>query len=98
MYKQNDEQTLIQTKVTLSELETKSLHLCQITTWHATQVCTSKNLLRTQIFIDCGLFLALQIILTIFFSDIVNISCTLSIYIVRVIALSKEFYVMQFQF
>jgi len=41
MYKQNDEQTLIQTNVTLGELETKSLHLCKITTWHATPVCTS---------------------------------------------------------
>ena len=29
MYKQNDEQTLIYTKVTLGEHETKSLHLCQ---------------------------------------------------------------------
>jgi len=29
MYKQNDEQTLIHTQVTLGEYETKSLHLCQ---------------------------------------------------------------------
>jgi len=36
MYKQNDEQTLIHTKVTLCKHETKSLHLCQITTWHTT--------------------------------------------------------------
>jgi len=44
MYKQNDEQTLIDlhTKVTLGEHEAKSLHLCQITTWHTTQVYTSK--------------------------------------------------------
>jgi len=42
MYKQNDEQTLIHTKVTLDEHETKSLHLCQITTWHTTQFYTSK--------------------------------------------------------
>jgi len=42
MYKQNDEQTLIHTKVTLGEHETKSLHLCQITTWHTTQFYTSK--------------------------------------------------------
>jgi len=42
MYKQNNEQTLIHTKVTLGEQETKSLHLCQITIWHTTQVYTSK--------------------------------------------------------
>jgi len=42
MYKQTDEQTLIHTKVTLVEHETKSLHLCQITTWHTTQVYMSK--------------------------------------------------------
>ena len=55
MYKQNDEQTLIHTKVTLGEQamlpegfpfhqfnETKSLHLCQITTCHTPQVYTSK--------------------------------------------------------
>ena len=42
MYKQNDEQTLIHTKVTLDEHETKSLHLCQITTWPTTHVYTSK--------------------------------------------------------
>jgi len=41
MNKQNDEQTLIHTKVTLGEHETKLLHLCQITTWHTTQVYTS---------------------------------------------------------
>jgi len=41
-------------------------------------------------------FLALHIILTIFLSVVVKISSTLSIYyIVRVIALSKVFYVMQ---
>jgi len=43
MYKQNDEETLIHTKVTLGEHETKSLHLCQITTWHTAQVYTSKH-------------------------------------------------------
>jgi len=32
MYKQNDKQALIHTKVTLGEHETKSLQLCQITT------------------------------------------------------------------
>jgi len=36
MYKQNDEQTLKHTKVTLGEHDTKLLHLCQITTWHTT--------------------------------------------------------------
>ena len=40
MYKQNDEQTLIHTKFTLGEHETKALHLFQITT--LTQVYTSK--------------------------------------------------------
>ena len=69
MYKQNDEQTLsIQTNLTLGELETKSLHLCQIKTCYTS--LHIQNLLRTQIFIDCGLFLALQLILTIFFSVI----------------------------
>jgi len=64
MYKQNDEQTLMNTKVTPSEHEPKSLHLCQLTSWHTTQ----------------GLFvLALHLILTIIFSVIVNISCNLSI-------------------
>jgi len=42
MYKQNDEQTLKHTKVTLCEHEAKSLHICQITTWHTTQVYSSK--------------------------------------------------------
>jgi len=36
---------LIHTKVTLGEHETKSLHLCQITTWYTTQVYTS-NIFR----------------------------------------------------
>ena len=40
MYKQNDEQTLIHTKVTIGEHETQSLHLCQIATRHTTQVYT----------------------------------------------------------
>ena len=53
---------------TLGELETKSLHLCHIKTCYTS--LHSQNLLRTQIFIDCGLFLALQLILTIFFSVI----------------------------
>ena len=69
MYKQNDEQTLsIQTNLTLGELETKSRtafmsnkNLACYTSLH------SQNLLRTQIFIDCGL---LHLILTIFFSVI----------------------------
>jgi len=56
MYKQNDEQTLIHTKVTLGEHGTKSLHLCQIITWHTTQVYTCKIYLEPKIFIDCGLF------------------------------------------
>jgi len=43
MYKQTDEQTPIHTKVTLEhEHETQSLQLYQITTWHTTQVYTSK--------------------------------------------------------
>jgi len=40
MCKQNDEQTLIHTKVTLGEHETKSLFLCQITIRHTKQVNT----------------------------------------------------------
>jgi len=43
MYKQNDEQMLKHTKVTLGEHDTKLLHLCQITTWHTTQVYISKT-------------------------------------------------------
>jgi len=42
------------------------------------------NLLRTKIFIDCGLLLALHLILTFFFSVIVNM---IALNIVRVIAL-----------
>jgi len=41
-YKENDEQTLIHTKVTLGEHDTTSMHLCLITTWHTTQVYTFK--------------------------------------------------------
>jgi len=33
---------VLYTKVTLGEHETESLHLCQITTCHTTQVYTSK--------------------------------------------------------
>jgi len=40
--KQNDEQTPIHTKVILGKHESKSLHLCQITTWDTTQVYTTK--------------------------------------------------------
>ena len=42
MYTRNDKQTLIHTKVTLGEQETQSLHLCQITIWHTTQVYSSE--------------------------------------------------------
>jgi len=45
MCKQNDEQMIILTKVTLGEHETKSLHLCQITTWHTT--CTQVYISQT---------------------------------------------------
>ena len=66
MYTQNDGQMLMHRKITPSEHGTKSsLHLCQITSWHTTQ--------------GLGFFLALHLILTIFFSVIVNISCNLSI-------------------
>jgi len=85
MYKQNDEQRLIHTKVTLGEHETKSLHLCQITTWHTTQFYTSKIYLdQNYSSIVVWVFLALHLILTIFFSVIVNISC---INIVRVVGI-----------
>ena len=58
MYKQIDERKLIHTKVTLGEHETKSLHLCQITTRHTTKVYTSKIYCeRTKIIINSGLFL-----------------------------------------
>ena len=50
--RKNDEETLIHTTVTLGEHETKSLHLCQITTWHTTQVYKSKINLNTS---DSGL-------------------------------------------
>jgi len=78
MYKQNDEQTLIHTKFTLGEHETKALHLFQITT--LTQVYTSKIYWQQKYSsIVVWFFLALHLILTIFFSVIVNISYSLSI-------------------
>ena len=76
MNKQNDEQTLIHTKVTLVEHETTSLHLCQITTWHTTQVYTSKIYLEQKYSWIVVCLLVLYLILTIFFSVIVNISST----------------------
>jgi len=82
MYKQNDEQMLIHTKVTLGEHETKSITAFMSNNNLAYYMYTSlhiSNMLRTKIFINCGLFLALQFILTIFFSVRVNISCNLSI-------------------
>ena len=65
MYKQNDKQTLMNTKVIPSEHDTKSsLHLCK------------KNILA---YYTRSVFLTLHLNLTIFFSVIVNISCNLSI-------------------
>jgi len=89
MYKHNDEQTLIHTKVTLGEHETKSQHLCQITTC-TTHVYTSKIFWEqkySSIVVVFGVTPHLNNFLLCHCQQILH-------FINIVIALSKVFYVM----
>ena len=78
MYKQNDEQTLIHTKVTLGKHQTKSLHLCQkqLSILHK---FTHLNSIENKNSHRLWSVFFLRYTSSSFFSVIVNISCTLSI-------------------
>jgi len=87
MYKQNGEQTLKSNtwwtwNKIIAFMQSKNIIIiiiCQMTTWYTTQVYTSKIYWEHKYSSIVVCFLDLHLILTIFFSVIVNIPCTFSI-------------------